>query len=379
MKTELSYRNKSEGNTCIPAEMLWDYLDGKLSAKQQHRVEVHLLDCPMCTDALEGFKLSGNRAKVTQLNAGMVKEITYRSNWYLPAAAASVVLVATLGLLWWAMGTQSSDVENIAQQTAAPKPQETISAATPEERAPGSPEPELNRPASDGIVPQYSSNSNGYAARSNTFNNQEAEKTTVYLDSTLNSNYAFSVADEEVSKDEDRSIKETRTDVAPTVSGNSAGAGSGPAPAPAAPATTKPLPGDRDVVIGRSSKKKQAPSAAEATPKKASLAEGMQYYNASNFTEAIKVFKDVLDDDATNQEARYYLGMSYKGIGEKVKALDELTKVGSTCLYYDDALWNRSLLLIEAGRKTEAKPLLQKLVDGKGKYADKAGEKLLGL
>lgn len=50
--------NKSMGhNSCISEKMLLEYAHGELDANQEHLVERHLIDCELCTDALEGLML----------------------------------------------------------------------------------------------------------------------------------------------------------------------------------------------------------------------------------------------------------------------------------------------------------------------------------
>ncbi|MCC6725805.1 MAG: hypothetical protein IT258_14945 [Saprospiraceae bacterium] len=45
---------------CISHEELRQYLSGSMSREGQRRVENHLLDCPLCSDAVEGCEESGN-------------------------------------------------------------------------------------------------------------------------------------------------------------------------------------------------------------------------------------------------------------------------------------------------------------------------------
>ncbi len=45
---------------CLSHEELRQYLSGHMSREGQKRVENHLLDCPLCSDAVEGCEESGN-------------------------------------------------------------------------------------------------------------------------------------------------------------------------------------------------------------------------------------------------------------------------------------------------------------------------------
>ncbi|MFZ2898862.1 MAG: tetratricopeptide repeat protein [Saprospiraceae bacterium] len=42
---------------CLSEGDIQDYLGNRLSGEERHRVENHLLDCPLCSDALEGLAL----------------------------------------------------------------------------------------------------------------------------------------------------------------------------------------------------------------------------------------------------------------------------------------------------------------------------------
>ncbi len=46
---------------CLTEDQLLLYLQNKLSAFEQHHVEKHLLDCELCTDALEGLRMTTSK------------------------------------------------------------------------------------------------------------------------------------------------------------------------------------------------------------------------------------------------------------------------------------------------------------------------------
>jgi hypothetical protein len=54
---------------CLSEKMLFDYIDNKLSQKNRHLIEKHLLDCELCSDALEGLELVKDRARI-----GVIKD-----------------------------------------------------------------------------------------------------------------------------------------------------------------------------------------------------------------------------------------------------------------------------------------------------------------
>ncbi len=54
---------------CLTEEQLMAYLDGKLTPAQQHEAELHITDCAMCSDAVDGWRLVKDRSKINLLPA----------------------------------------------------------------------------------------------------------------------------------------------------------------------------------------------------------------------------------------------------------------------------------------------------------------------
>ena len=50
-------KNIFEHTGCISEEVLARYLADKLSPAEKHEVEKHLVDCEMCTDAVDGLRM----------------------------------------------------------------------------------------------------------------------------------------------------------------------------------------------------------------------------------------------------------------------------------------------------------------------------------
>lgn len=53
------HRNIFKPSHCLGQEEVRHYLDGRLSKEGLRRVEHHLLDCPLCSDAVDGFESAG--------------------------------------------------------------------------------------------------------------------------------------------------------------------------------------------------------------------------------------------------------------------------------------------------------------------------------
>ena len=89
---------------CIPEQVMFDYIDGRLNPKEQHAVEKHLLDCELCSDALEGLRMVKNRNRIPAINEQVrahmaapadTKVVPFRYKTF--AAIAAGILLAVVG------------------------------------------------------------------------------------------------------------------------------------------------------------------------------------------------------------------------------------------------------------------------------------------
>ncbi|HLC82649.1 MAG TPA: zf-HC2 domain-containing protein, partial [Bacteroidia bacterium] len=75
MSNHLKHKIYSPGD-CLSEKMLFDYIDNKLSQKERHVVEKHLLDCEMCSDALEGLEMVTDRNRISVIKDAINKKVT---------------------------------------------------------------------------------------------------------------------------------------------------------------------------------------------------------------------------------------------------------------------------------------------------------------
>ncbi|CAN5437385.1 hypothetical protein BH09BAC5_BH09BAC5_26300 [soil metagenome] len=82
---------------CLTEAEFFDYIDGKLNAADMYRFEKHILDCEMCSDALEGLEKVSDRKKVAGIIAEKIpsetKVIPLHPNRKYYALAAGIVLI----------------------------------------------------------------------------------------------------------------------------------------------------------------------------------------------------------------------------------------------------------------------------------------------
>ncbi len=114
--------NKILNNTtCLQPEQIRNYLSENLKEDQRFEIENHLIDCPLCTDAVEGFANNNNLDDLPELNfletkevatptPTIVKKLPVRKNWVMRIAASLLLLSIPIGsYLYW----QSNETERI--------------------------------------------------------------------------------------------------------------------------------------------------------------------------------------------------------------------------------------------------------------------------
>lgn len=162
-------RHIFEESACLTPRQIKGYVTGKMVHEEAHAVEVHLLSCPFCREAVEGVaeqKTHGAVSAMEKLDAGFIakhfgvttqeittpknttpvlkagsystapekdKPKTARNIWKPMALAAS--LLAVVAVLWFMRDNIfPQDNDRLAQQTVVPeKPVEEVIAYTPVE------------------------------------------------------------------------------------------------------------------------------------------------------------------------------------------------------------------------------------------------------
>ena len=87
-----NYQNILNHQDCIPEEKLLNYIEGKLSPQDANSVEQHLLECELCSDALEGLKLL-HPEKARAITAELNNKIDQRIDIHEDANRCGIDLV----------------------------------------------------------------------------------------------------------------------------------------------------------------------------------------------------------------------------------------------------------------------------------------------
>ena len=122
--------NKILNNTtCLKSEQIRAYLREELNEDQRFEVENHLLDCPLCTDAVEGFANNHNIDDLPKLDfleekeiatpsSTIVKKLPARKNWVMRIAASLLLLSIPIGsyLYWQTNATERIIAANFEEE-----------------------------------------------------------------------------------------------------------------------------------------------------------------------------------------------------------------------------------------------------------------------
>jgi len=151
MSKELKHKI-NQPTDCISEKMLFDYIDKKLSPKEQHLVEKHMLDCELCSDAYDGLLLVKNRNRISSINSEIDKKLTtsdkketkiiFFNFKTISSIAASIILLVAAVFLFKLYNSQKiteSDMallkkENSEELKSAPTEEPEIDAIKAEEK-----------------------------------------------------------------------------------------------------------------------------------------------------------------------------------------------------------------------------------------------------
>lgn len=104
---------------------------------------------------------------------------------------------------------------------------------------------------------------------------------------------------------------------------------------------------------------------------------GKQNYKNSNFSEAIGDFQKSSSENKNVIESEYYIAMSYYNLNRHNKAIRSFNNViESNSSLRSNAMWYKSEVLLQQGKTSDSKKLLEELAKGKSSFKNQAIDKL---
>jgi FimV-like protein len=396
---------------CPDQSLLLDYIEGRTHSEMKRRIELHLVDCPLCSDAVEGLMLMEDRnalapilmetraelfeqSKIAQLPIPESKSPRTRRIQrviYIGIAASlALLLTSYFGIRF--LGMSDVQKETISMETPESAQKNNIQESTKED-AP------VEAVTSEQQVNSQTNTPDGKNAGAGDFSEgisdqtlgQTVETRNQTKDPDLDKGYYGDLKtlvpglvegeDErdalgwEASKDAYSPVtaveEVTVMDAVTTTTANGEVV-SGKKESNRKEKNSMPA-------TGGVSENKVTPAQAQE-PQRA-LNEGMDYYNDGDYPKAGERFDDALEADPGQSQALYYKGMSFyyeKNYEEAIKTFNTLLREKNSA-YYQAAQWQLAVVYIESGNNKQARKTLNEIIDGNGSYRSPAEEAIKNL
>ncbi len=374
-------KNMMQEHTCLTRNEMQDYLADRLAGSRLRRVELHLADCELCSDAIDGLKLLteaetneslvkidnhiGRKLKDTPLIIVLVRRAI---------AIAAVLMVVIIGAFYLNEFMNQKHLEvtqNISGKNEENEKTETNSVAKQDTQTTGSikftpPVEDLEESEKPDGQPTLNGN---YAGTISMRDLKKKETTTISGDVVMDDVppvvEAESIKNSNEEKYDTKSVTTTTLDLEKdnidfTVSGSSQQLTSPNNSYSASPTYSPQMQLDEVQIISSGKKNKNG--------KDKSLAEVYTKSEDQRLTDSV---------DADIPSELFNLAMQYKSVGEKEKAIEELDKLIK--LNNDlkpQAMWEKAILLIELNKKDKAKTVLTDLSNINSSFKQKAIDKI---
>lgn len=338
-----------EDSTCLTARQVKGYVTGKMVHEEAHAVEVHLLSCPLCSDAVEAMtehKTRGAVATMEKLDAGFIakhfgvttQEITATKNtppvlkagsyttapekeqpktvrklWKPMALAAS--LLAVVAVLWFMRDNIfPQDSGQLAQVTTPVQEAEPVIAYKPATDTNATPVTDTAAVATEVAVMEDMQTAIPDAA---------ADKAKALKEAALLKDAGKKPADEKLTAANASTAKKTKEEIKPLPMaarqssadalprmGNSY---TGPEPPATAPTTTADKVAAKEEV--EAVKKNTEPA-------RTGLEKADDLFNKGKYRRALKMYQDEMGDTRSNRRdaATFMAARCHIELGEKMQA-----------------------------------------------------------
>ena len=396
---------------CISEDGLSRYLKNQLPAKEKNLLEQHLAGCLLCNEAVEASenfhehnKISAeissikSSLKSTYSNNKANTRTSQRSLITTLSIAASIILIFT-GYYFVNLQTKNEkkdisytapqNMEKSIVQENQKTSKEITNQATEKTSAKG--EKAENIPSQD----QKNTNDEYWAQAATDRETTVAATGTAIIVADEVSGYFAETPDKKEEKlndiyagDYDQGLVlggaapvETKEDKKNTISVNQEIALSSAQKEAEQTVSENDLPfqsHEKTVDQTMLSAKKSSGKVASSTSSRAPYNPALSHYYSGQYKKAIPEFNKQIARNSQDFESIYYLALSYYYEGQKDAAiphLDTILKKKSNP-YYDLALWQKAIILAEKKQTTEARTLLNELVDRGGNLKNNALQKL---
>ena len=362
-------------DNCISEEKLRLYVEGKLSKEETRELELHLADCEICSDLVEGMQASGDLNHADEVITGLKSELkkgrktkVIRMGWrsYL-AIAASVAVVAIFSIF---LINKFDNEEQVTEGT-----NEIIEEGADEESI-WSDDLDVEGEMSDGILDEGTGGIDG-----------------LKNDAPVRKGVKPGIADQFASKREKVEDEEGQSAAASDENKQLAMDGSGVAGRKMQKKEAKviefeavmeeeadmtvadaPVLESENAALEEKSANRQAKSAVAGGISLDAEEELDAAISAGNPERIKNASEELLKTDNKNRKALYYKAWSLfrlEDYGNAEKGFREIIALGPGT-YFEDAQMMLAKSYLQQGKKADAKNVLREIVSGGGKYANEA-------
>ncbi|MFM2190197.1 MAG: hypothetical protein RL491_583 [Bacteroidota bacterium] len=386
MKTNLNKELFSETG-CIDSRMLLNYRDGILKRSDMHLVEKHLVDCALCSEALEGLSNLRDDAVLNELsqhfNPQTGKSTTRTYPFRYLAMAAS--LTAVIALSYFAI--QQSKNATVQEQALNNSPiqmdesdstVQPLSSFKPETAPPSntlvSSETEIKNEAKTGTnknivvikdneaypedIPAPTEEFKDITA-SGTSNNEGA---TLNMDENIDMNAELYTGSNDASSTSQKSLDDVSLSKQVTIRGSRTPGAS----APSAASNSNVANAEIAVVYDKTKSKKESASV-----------DPYSQYNRGDYVNALNSFEARLKGSPSDLDALFHKGMCLyhlKRYDEALTILSSVPKKGSK--YSDEAMFFIGQTYEQKGDNESAISAYKILVEEKNAFSTKASKRI---
>jgi tetratricopeptide (TPR) repeat protein len=360
---------------CPDAAVMVAYCEGKLSPSEQHALEMHVLDCPLCEDALEGIQQMQQPDHLHRIKTELDQSVNektqkgrviplFKSAGFRIAAMVSIIIISAGILIYFLPDSQDNNIAlESLEKASAPVEQtekENTSIATDIQQVPKV-NPDRSVPAEKAPASTEERNIPISAANEPSERGDETirEEDT---DSEMARDLGKAATDETVSSSElsalESDSKYLKKEVAQTESTRE----------PQVLSSVKPATEEITTKTTAATKSKGAATTSERSGEL--FTQGLRFFGDKKYAEALSCFKRVTEIP----NARYYEGRCYFELNrhkEAVKALTEFTS-GKSTIEHEAAWWYKALSQKQLNDISGAKKSLEKVVEFNGQYEQQA-------
>ncbi|HKR04064.1 MAG TPA: zf-HC2 domain-containing protein [Bacteroidia bacterium] len=382
-------KNIFDHRNCLSKEELISYAKGTLSEKEKHFVEKHLLDCELCTEALEGILALSDASKLHNISREMIHRLSAdrpftKKNKIRPAyfAAAAVICVFIISGIYFAFIRNPEELKS--EMAVLPFKKEEVKPAPSSPAANNSIEKsnETVAVSSDAEIKQDTTTEaqprlqevqqqNTIAATETGISQKDNDVSIIQPPSDM---YNGTLAAAEKAKEETPVLAEKKSVPAQDEAKTSGYKSIVTDSLRTVPSGNYPAQKNTEAVSMNARTLEKSMSNDRQANMDDELKDVKKKMEVENFKDALKELKQLSKEYPHDMNVIYYTGLVYYKTNETAKALESFDRVlnsGDKKLFEDARLY-KALTYVKMNDKLNARKILSHIIAEKGIYKERA-------